>query len=309
MPPLPLALVTVPDHPFYLWQALAHHVWMREHEFPTRYLFYCGRGGPSRQLSAFMAGAGARVTVWNDWRTNPQYNPSMKPGLVGRFLEANPDVAGAPLVVMDPDAIPLPGFISRAPHMQPTPTRWFGTDTDSYTGPAYLKSKGEDLWVELCKLVGVDPDHAGQFLGRGSQWLFRAGDGGLWLEIQRLSEQAYPVLTGHRSDVQVWCAEMYVTQLVLARENIAATARAPMRMAWATGAREDWQKAGFFHNAGVTEAGTGHFHKGQWQARPPFFLEDDAEYGATEESATFRYVELLKSTQEQFPQLVKEIAA
>lgn len=301
---LPLALVPLPDHKFYLWQMLVHWTWMRDEGYPTQYLVYCGRSGPSPELASLMAGMGAHVAVWNDWRLNPQYNAAMKPGLVGRWLEAHPEDVDRPLLLLDPDALPLRPFVRAIERgeLEPTADRWFGTDTDSYTGPGYLKSKGEDLWLSLCALVGVDPDLAALRPGRGSQWLFTGWPGGLWLEIAELSERAYPLLTGHRSDVQVWCAEMYVTQLVLARERIEAESRARMRMVWAGGARADWSKAGFFHNAGVTDPAAGHFHKGSFSERAPFFETLD---GVSEGSASARYVEIIRAAEADFPDLCR----
>lgn len=306
--PLPTALVTAADHRYYLWQVVVHWVHMRHAGWPARYLVYCG-DTRSKLLDAVMEtlGAdGARFTVWNDWRRRGRrtYNPAMKPGLVGRWLEAHPDERDSPYLLLDPDAIPLSRLrrTIEGDGLRPSPARWFGTDTDSYTGPGYLKSKGEDLWVALCDLVGVDPEQAEGMPGTGSQWLFTGMAGERWLEIAELSEDAYPILQAHKSDVQVWCAEMYVTQLMLVREGIEPAARAPMRMVWGNGAREDWSQAGFYHNAGVVEPGTGHFFKGRFRDRGPFFVED---MQVDDGSASSRYVELIRAAETLWPKLCR----
>lgn len=300
---VPKALVPLPDHKFYLWQMLVHWAWMREREYPAQYLLYCGATGPSRELVELMRGMGAKIAVWNDWRINPQYNPSMKPGLAGQWLKAHPEDREIPLLLCDPDALPLPRFATAG--LEPAPGRWFGSDTDSYTGPNYLKSKGEDLWVQLCELVGVDPAKAAATRGRGSQWLFVGPPEGLWEEIAELSEKAYSMLVGHSSDVQAWCAEMYVTQLVLARENIETEARATMRMTWAGDPKSQLTKAGFYHNAGVTDPKTGHFYKGGWTAKAPFFAPLD---DVRSDSASTKYVEAIREAEKAFPELCAMLA-
>lgn len=306
---LPTALVTTADHPYFLWQVVTHWAHMRHYGWPTRYLIYTGRE-PSELLDKVMATLGhdgARFTVWNDWRPRgrTRYNPAMKPGLIGQWLTANPDQTEKPLLLLDPDALPLPTLQTALQDggLQPTRSVWYGTDTDSYTGPAYLKSKGEDLWTALCDLAGVDPDTAAQALGRGSQWLFTGMPGQTWEEIAELSEDAHRILDAHPSDVQVWCAEMYVTQLVLARDGITAESAPAMRMVWANGPVDDWNHAGFFHNAGITKPDTGHFFKGRFRDRAPFYSQD---LRVNEGSASAEYVHRIRAAETLWPQLCKQ---
>lgn len=306
---LPYALVTASDLPYHAWQIVVHWAHMRHFGWPTRYLLYTGPDGPSDLLEQIMdtLGAdGAHFTVWNDWRRpgRDRYGPGMKPGLVGQWLTKHTDDVDEVLLLLDPDALPLPTFTEaiRRDGLRPYSRRWFGTDTDSYTGPAYLKSKGEDLWVALCDLVGVDPEKAAQTKGRGSQWLFTGMSGTTWLEIADLSEDAYRILHAHDSDVQVWCAEMYVTQIVLIRDGIAADAVPETRMVWANGPRADWETAGFFHNAGITKPGTGHFYKGQFHDRAPFGIAD---FGIDPGSASAEYVRRIRAAETLWPKLAK----
>lgn len=308
---LPTALIPLPDHPYYLWQTVVHWAHMRAQDWPAHYLVYTGRAGPSDRLRQIMdtsGGEGARFTVWNDWRHQSRtgYNPAMKPGLVGQWLTAHPEQVGEPLLLTDPDALPLPRFRQAitGEGLAPTTDRWWGTDTDAYTGPAYLKSKGEDLWQSLCALAGVDPDQAAEHDGAGSQWLFTGLPGKVWLEIADLAEDAHHILTRHPSDVQVWCAEMYVTQLVLAREGISPQAAPAMRMVWAGDDAGSLDGAGWFHDAGVTAPGEGHFYKGQWRNRAPFFVED---HGVTEQSASILYVEAIRLAEQLWPDLCRRL--
>lgn len=301
-----LAVVPLSDHPLFLWQMVVHWAWQEEVGLPTRYLVYTDRNGErSPQLAAILdmmkdRKTIATATVFPDWRVNPQYHPAMKPGLIGKWLTTEPAFVDRPVLLLDPDALPLPQFARAAETFHPTATRWFGTDTDHYTGPTYLKAKGEDLWVRLCALVGVNPEMAATIPGCGAQWVFTGQHGALWSEIAALSEKAYLMLVGHRSDVQTWCAEMYITQLVLAREGIESERCESMQMVWAGDHRDGWTKAGFYHNAGVVEPGTGHFHKGSWADKAPFY--DPHDYVASD-SASFRYVDAIRHAEKTFPNL------
>lgn len=294
------ALVPFADVPYFRWQALVHWTWMRSHGWPVRYLAYCGKAPstPSAEIRA-MIDAGMPLTVWNDWRPRPlmRYGPGMKPGLVARWLEAHPEQVAVPQLVLDPDALPLPSFY--AADLTPTSTQWLGTDTHSYTGSDYLKSKGVDLWQSLCELAEVD--HTVELQGAGAQLLTVGQPHTFWDDVHRTSCTAHQLLTKHRSDVQVWCAEMYLTQLRARAQGIEIAAHPAMAMVWANGPIERWDdgSAGFFHDAGVPKPNGRDFCKIEHQTAPfgkPLTVRP--------ESASARYVEVIRETESMFPTLL-----
>lgn len=286
-------LIPLPDHPFYLWQALVQMHALDGKD--AQWLIYCPSGKPSGLLAAIMQSGIARIAAWPDWQRDGAYHAAMKPWLVGKWLTAE-NYEGS-VCVIDPDVIPTGNMLPIAQVGTLT-----GTDTDSYTGPAYLQSKG--CWEALCALVGVDPDLASQMPGIGAQYVFRGLCGAWWEDVAQLSIKAFHLLSEHPSDVQVWCAEMYATQLAAIRDGLEVLSDPWMEMVWADGDAQGWQSAAFFHDAGVPEPREGIFCKGSWQ-HSPFGRNVPPVDPST---AGFHYLELIRETEERWPHLTQLFA-
>ena len=287
-------IVPLSDHPYYLWQALVQAVELKRLGIPATYLVYTQTPAPSARLRAIMGAGLADWHVWRDWRTSKTYNAAMKPWLVGKWLTANPDRVDAPFVLIDPDCIP-----TRAPAGEVTATRWFGTDTDSYTCPGYLRSK-PGVWDALCALVGVDPTTADR-PGVGAQVAAVGQPGEFWETVAAKSIEAHAMMTAGPTDVQAWCAEMYVTALECARRGIDLAPDPGMSMLWANGPAAGWETHGYFHDAGVTAENGRDFCKITHQASPWGKSLD-----VHPESASARYVELIRAAREAHPELTWE---
>ena len=282
-----MILVATSDHPFYLWQVLVQMHALRGQA--ARWLLYCPSGQPSPLLAAVMAAGVGDVTAWPDWQRDKTYNPAMKPWLVGKYLAANPDAG--PVTIIDPDVIP-----TGQPLPEPREGVLIGTDTDSYTGPAWLDSKG--VLEPLCDIVGVDPDRVRQATGIGAQYVTHGIPGAWWEQVAETSARAYRLLKAHPVDAQPWCAEMYVTHLAAVRDGYTPTPDERMAMVWADGPATGWETCGFFHDAGVTEPRPGVFHKGAWQGSP-FGRDVPAVAG----NAGARYVDHIRATERDWPHL------
>lgn len=285
-------VVALSDHPYYLWQALVQAVELKRLGLPTTYLVYTSGREPSATLQRLMEAALADWHVWRDWRTSRTYNAAMKPWLVGRWLEAYPEHVDTRFTLIDPDCIP-----TREPAAEVTPTRWAGTDTDSYTGPDYLRSK-PGVWEGLCDLVGVDQEVADR-PGAGAQVTALGQPAEFWTTVALKSIKAYRFLQASRTDVQAWCAEMYVTSLEAARRGISLDIEPSYEMVWANGPASGWETAGFHHSAGVTVENGRDFCKISHQ-RSPWGKELEVH----PESASARYVELIRAVEVQHPDLI-----
>lgn len=280
-----ITLIPLTDHPFYLWQALVQH----SAGVDATWLIYRHNRRNSEYLNRFTK-SGAKFVVWDDWRSKKNYNPMMKPALVGHWLNANP--TDEAVMVIDPDVIPTG---------QPLPTGQsgviLGTDTDHYTGPEWLKSKG--VWELLCGMLGADPVDVARYPGIGAQYIFRDIPGEWWLEVAERSVSVYETLRKHPVDAQPWCAEMYVTHILAARDGYRPTASDRMQMFWADGKLSDWDEMAFFHDAGQTKSNGRDFCKKLYQMSP--FNQTIAVH---QDSASSWYVDLIKETEQNYPDLV-----
>ena len=295
-----MILVPLPDHPYYLWQALVQAVYLKGKGWPVTFLVYKRGPAPSTRLLRIMGAGLGEWLVWDEWRPAGRrgYNAAMKPWLVGKFLEENPHLVGEQLLILDPDALPLrqwPGTIKGV---------LYGTDTDSYTGPEYLQSK--NAWFPLCELVGVDPDRAAKYRGVGAQYVTTGLPGAWWEAVAELSVEAFkllqriPVPPGDQYAVQAWCAEMYVTQLAAIRDGVTPIGHGGMNMVWANGPLGAWETHGFFHDAGQHVPDPKHLCKTIYQSSPwglkePLRVDPD--------SASAPYVDLIRQVEEQYPEL------
>lgn len=280
-----ITLVPLSDHPYYLWQALVQHA----AGVDATWLIYRHNKRNSKYLEAFRK-SGARVNIWDDWREERPYNAMMKPALVGHWLKANqPDEA---VLVIDPDVIP-----TGKPLPTGQPGVIFGTDTDSYTGPEWLKSK--EAWLLLCHHLGVHPEDAQRYPGIGAQYIFQDIPGDWWLEVAKQSVKVYELLKKHPIDAQPWCAEMYATHILAIKDGYRPTQSDQMSMFWADGPMSGWDEAAFFHDAGQHEPNGRDFHKGSYQVSP---FKKKIEVHP--DSASSWYVELIKDTEKKFPDII-----
>lgn len=284
-------VVPLSDHPYYLWQALTQAVELKRLGIPTTYLVYTQNKSPSSRLRDIMNAELADWHVWQDWRTEKVYNAAMKPALVGKWLKANPQHESTVLTIIDPDAIP-----TRQPSGKVTETVWVGTDTDSYTGVGYLKSKA-GVWESLCGIVDVGPQS--EYVGVGAQVSAVGQSGEFWETVASKSITAYHMMQTSNTDVQTWCSEMYVTALECVRRGISLEPDLTYSMVWADGPASGWQTDGFHHSAGVTAENGKDFCKITHQISPW-----GKQLKVSPNSASARYVELIRNVEQQYPELV-----
>lgn len=292
-----MIVVPLSDHPYYLWQALVQAVELKKRGLPATYLVYTQGKAPSNRLRNIMDAGLANWYIWQDWRTDKTYNAAMKPWLVGKWLSANPEYVNENLIIIDPDAIPLRDVFSPALN-----SALLGTNTDSYTGPAYLKSR--NAWEPLCTLLGIDPEDAANYEGIGAQYITTGLTGEWWETVAHQSVKAYNLIAKISSPdtgypVQAWCAEMYTTFLSAIRDGIQPVSDSSMSMVWANGHVSDWDTHGFYHNAGVSTENGRDFCKITHQNSPW-----GEELKVSLDSASSRYVDLINQTAEQHPDLI-----
>ena len=146
-------VVVLPDSPYYLWQALVQAAHLEEQGFTdVHHLVHHQRRTPSPMLQKMADGVPSVQPVEvTDAQWAEQYQPALKPLTLSRWMRADPAREDVPFFYLDPDAV-----FTRPPERMPPV--WHGSDTDWYTGPDYIRSKGEGLWEAMCGLAEVDPD-------------------------------------------------------------------------------------------------------------------------------------------------------
>lgn len=305
------AVIPLPDDPFYLWQMLVQATAFEKQGVDPTYLVYYDKR-ESGYLQAIRHHTDYTIRSYQDPRGTAFgeriYGPAMKPMLMGMAaVEASDVLPKERYLYLDPDVV-----LTRP--LDELPSGWHCSDTDSYTGPGYLKSKGGNLWEWLCDLCNVGPSHAELYRGVGAQYVCWGDEApAMWFQIAQRSVEAWKHMAknarsfwpeGDEHPVQAWCAEMYITQLTAIQHLEQPYADPNMGFIWAGGHVDEWDdpKMMFFHDAGVPDPNGRDFCKGKHQ-RSPFGRRIEV----SRESASLPYVEMIKDTEARWPQLIKEV--
>ena len=307
-------LIPVPDNDYYLWQMLVQVAHFREmgYEQDAHYLVVYFNDRPSDRLRSLYESdeLGCFIHAYPDTREDRSYSASMKPWLLAQFFDQFPEESSKVFNYLDPDCI-FTQPMDFTPFEQHD-GRWYGSDTSSYTGAHYIREKGEQLFVELCEIADVSPElvleHDHNSIG--AQYFIKDAGAEFWRNVERTSVLAYRHMIetadkykpeGHEFPIQAWCAEMYMQQFETVRAGITPIASDLLQFHWADADAANWKEKAYFHNAGQTQETGRHFCKITWQTSP--FRK---EISVSPESASSRYVDLIRRTEQMFPDLVWE---
>lgn len=307
-------LIPVPDHDYYLWQMLVQVAHFREmgYEQDAHYLVVYFNDQPSDRLRSLYESdeLGCYIHAYPDTREDTSYSASMKPWLLAQFFDQFPEESSKVFNYLDPDCI-FTHPMDFTPFEQHD-GRWYGSDTGSYTGAQYIREKGEQLFVELCEIAHISPElvleHDHNSIG--AQYFIEDAGAEFWRNVERTSVLAYRHMVetaekytpeGHEFPIQAWCAEMYVQQFETVRAGFTPIASDLLQFHWADADASAWTDKAYFHNAGQTQETGRHFCKITWQTSP--FRK---EITVSPESASSRYVDLIRRTERMFPDLVWE---
>ena len=307
-------LIPVPDHDYYLWQMLVQVAHFREmgYEQDAHYLVIYFKDRPSDRLRRFYESdeLGCYIHAYPDTRVEKSYAASMKPWLISQFFQQFPGEVAKVFNYLDPDCI-FTKPMEFAP-FEVDDGRWYGSSTRSYTGADYIRGKGEQLFLDLCEIAEIDPDLAlaHDHNSIGAQYFISGAGADFWANVERKSVLAHRHMIetadkykpeGHQHPIQAWCAEMYMQQLETIRAGFTPVASDLLQFHWADAPAAEWENKAYFHNAGQTRETGAHFCKITWQRSP--FRKTIA---VSPESASSRYVELIKRTETMFPHLIWE---
>lgn len=307
-------VVPLPDAPYYLWQALVQLASFRElgYDEDVHYLVAYFGDGPSELLLRLWDSTDihASLHLYPDTRSDTSYHASMKPWLMGKFVEQFPASTATVWNYLDPDCVftgePIPDF---GPLL--ADENWYGSDTRLYTGANVLRNTSEQLFLDLCAIAEIDPDmvlaHDEHTIG--AQCIVKNADADFWFAVERKSVLAHRRLKqatrqarreGRRSALQSWCAEMWMQQYETIRAGFTPRASPLMGFCWANAPEQAWHEQTYFHCAGQATEDGHHFCKSAWKHRSPF----GKQITVSPESASWHYVELIRRTEAMFPELI-----
>lgn len=162
------------------------------------------------------------------------------------------------------------------------------SDTISYIGYDYIKSKGDDVLNLMLDTVGIDEATVknNQINSGGAQYLMNGIDQYFWENVEQDCVNLYKKVTelnkvkkqenADYHELQIWCSDMWAVLWNLWKRNKVTKVIPEMDFNWATTHINKWNENYIYHNAGVTSPNDGMFFKGNYiNELPDLFLKLD----------------------------------
>ena len=156
------------------------------------------------------------------------------------------------------------------------------SDTVSYIGANYVRSKGEHYLDLMADIVNVNKQYIieQEKNSGGAQYLLKNIPTEFWKKVYYDAENLYRLVT-HQIDkdriidpnmheLQIWCADMWAVLWNLWFWDKQVLVTEKLSFSWATSGIQDWDNNPIFHNAGVTGDHNGLFYKGKFQGVLPY---------------------------------------
>ena len=155
------------------------------------------------------------------------------------------------------------------------------SDTVSYIGAQYVRSKGEHYLDLMTSIVGVSKSFVidNEKESGGAQYIIKNITAEFWSTVYHDSEKLWRMVNEQiKKDkpphaLQIWCADMWAVLWNLWFFDKTVKVSSEMAFSWATSNMADWDKHNIYHNAGVTGDRKDLFFKGAYQSKLPYDID------------------------------------
>ena len=267
-----------PDSDFYLWQLQVQMSNFRKFGIEQDSIIVLGyQGEINPNALAFEKTTTAKVHFIEDTRKDVKYIPSLRPHLLSKLYKESPIKES--VFYHDADMIftySLPDFSAMSEQ------RVYVSDTVSYIGANYIRSKSPELLERMCHEVGIDPVtvEANQKNSGGAQYLFNVPlDSIYWEKVERDCEELYQLMNdtsgiyNPQHPIQSWTSDMWSVLWNLWLRGIDTEVNSELSFCWPTDFIEAWNRNKIFHNAGVSPTRNELFYKGAFITQSPFSID------------------------------------
>lgn len=231
------------------------------------------------------------------------YVSTIRPNLLKQYYDTNP--ISEDTFYHDSDILfsSLPDF-----NMLIKKKKLIVSDTISYIGAKYIKSKSENLFNEMCLIVGIDPivvdgneNKSGgaqyfipkEFFMNYSFWDKIEKDANdLFIHMNKTSTKYNPA-----HPIQSWTADMWSILWNFWQNGLDSIIDKELDFSWPTYNISEWNNYKIFHNAGVTPDRKELFFKGDYIIKSPFKFKHK---NVSKDFCSYRYVEEIIDTAKNF---------
>lgn len=239
---------------------------------------------------------GVQVYVYDDYREDMGYIPSVKPYLMYRYLDEDKEREKETYFFMDSDVIirELPKTINERDSKV-----WYGSNCNGYLSYDYIKQcrNGQEILNKMADIIGITVEDIKSINENciGAQYVIIQPTSEYFEKVYKDSITLYYKLKVIDSNFQIWAVEMNSTLLNMLYFGIKPKVSEDLDFTWATDPVEKWYDNKIFHNAGINPDMTDSFHKGSYIDKSPF--DDDLSF-VNREKATFKYAQLVNETRD-----------
>jgi hypothetical protein len=222
-----------------------------------------------------------RFFFYDDTRKNPKYISSIRPHILSKHFKAHSYLENETIFYHDCDIYFTKKYDSAFLESGDT---WYLSDTRSYIGYNYIKSKGDDIFDTMCKIVNINKNIVinNEMNSGGAQYIMKNINSEYWDDVYNDSENLFSEISKMNAikkrtdpkyhELQIWCADMWAVLWNAWKRGNDTKIIPELDFTWATSGSHEWESKGIYHNAGVVKSGD-MFYKGNYINILPYNTE------------------------------------
>jgi hypothetical protein len=235
---------------------------------------------------------------YKDSRINPSYISSVRPHILHKHWMSCPELEKEIIFYHDCDIV-LSKQVDFTNLL--SDQLCYVSDTVSYIGADYIRSKGEHYLDLMTRIVNVDKNLviSQEKNSGGAQYILKNINAAFWNKVYWDAENLFRLISDQivkdnpPHPIQIWCADMWAVLWNLWVFGKETQVTPLMSFSWGTSNIQQWDKHPIYHNAGVVNGTLKLFFKGQYQKELPYNinLED-----YNKDFCSFKYAEEIVNT-------------
>lgn len=245
-----------------------------------------------------------RFFFYNDTRQIKIYPPSIRPHVFKKHFTEHPELSNCAIFQHDCDMVftkPVnwDKFLND--------DIWYCSDTISYIGANYIKSKKYGVYERMCEIVDISESIPikNELNSGGAQYIMKNIDATYWDKVERDGDTLYQFFMNHLKafpqsqhyhPIQAWTAEMWAVLWNAWYFKHETRVVKELEFAWPNHREFDWNNKSIYHNAGVlgNKTDPGLFYKMEYTNKLPYNINPE---DIRLDSCSYKYVlEILETS-------------
>ena len=213
---------------------------------------------------------GVQFFFYRDLRRRKKYSPSIRPHILSEHWYRFPELEKDTIFYHDCDIL-----FTRSPNFGNllTDNIWYLSDTRSYIGAEYVKSKGKHIFESMCSILGIDKSipEINEEVSGGAQHILKHVSSIFWKDVEYYSEELYQYLSSIDSDIQKWTSDMWALLWTAWKYGYETKIDSYLDFSMATDTWPKWNNKLIYHNAGAVPEHEGIlFRKDSYRDKLPY---------------------------------------